>query len=210
MADVFISYSRRDSEFVSALHHALKEQHYETWIDWEGIPPTAEFLQEIYLAIEAADTFVFIMSPDSVISGVCTLEIAHAVKHNKRLVPILHRDVDNQTVPEALATINWVFLRKSDDFKSAFQTLMDAINTDLDWVHEHTRLLTRAIEWDHKNRNKSFVLRGRDLQAAKHWRVQGPEKNPKPTSLQTQYIIASRKAATNRQTFVLLLPLVWR
>ena len=49
----------------------------------------ADWLAEIYSGIEAADSFLFIISPDSVASKICTLEIEHTVKHNKRLVPVV-------------------------------------------------------------------------------------------------------------------------
>src|SRR3970040_2429343 len=94
MTDVFISYSRKDKDLVRALHDALKAQNRDTWVDWEDIPPTAEWLKEIFSAIEAAHTFVFVISPDSVASDMCKQEIAHAVKHNKRLVPIVRRDAE--------------------------------------------------------------------------------------------------------------------
>ena len=82
MADVFISYSRKDKEFVARLQAALVKHEREPWLDTKDIPPTAEWLQEIYGAIEKADAFVFVISPDSVISKVCQLEIAHAVEHD--------------------------------------------------------------------------------------------------------------------------------
>jgi hypothetical protein len=88
MADVFISYSRKDQEFVRELYNALKQQNYDPLVDWEGIPPTAEFLQEIYSAIESSNAFVFIITNDSITSNVCKQKNEHAVKHNKRLIPI--------------------------------------------------------------------------------------------------------------------------
>lgn len=36
MADVFISYSRKDIAFARILHNALKENDFETWIDIWG------------------------------------------------------------------------------------------------------------------------------------------------------------------------------
>ena len=42
---------------------------------------------------------------------------------------------------------NWVFLRQEDDFEANFERLIDALDTDLAYIREHTRLLTRAIEW---------------------------------------------------------------
>jgi WD40 repeat protein len=201
--EVFISYSRKDKDFVRRLDEALKSRGREAWVDWEDIRPTEEFMEAIYAAIEGADTFVFVLTPDSVGSVVCGREIAHAVENNKRMVPIVARDVNAETVPETLARLNWIFFRESDDFEKAIDTLINALDTDLDWVHAHTRLLTRAIEWESKGKNNSFVLRGEDLRAAEQWLAQvGTNKEPRPTALQTEYILASRKAATRRQRIV--------
>jgi tetratricopeptide (TPR) repeat protein len=202
--DVFISYSRKDKEFVRRLDEALQTRGREAWVDWEGIRPTEEFMQAIYGAIEGADTFVFVLTPDSVASEVCAREIAHAASHNKRMVPIVARDVDAKAVPEPLAKLNWIFSRASDDFETAAGSLVSALDTDLEWVHAHTRLLTRAIEWEANKKSNSFVLRGEDLRSAEQWLAQaGTEKDRQPTALQTEYIIASRKAAARRQRITL-------
>jgi tetratricopeptide (TPR) repeat protein len=202
--EIFISYSRKDKDFVRRLDEALKSRGREAWVDWEDIRPTEEFMQAIYGAIEAADTFVFVLTPDSVASVVCRREIAHAATHNKRMVPIVAHEVDVATVPEPLAKLNWIFCRESDDFETATDTLVSAFDTDLNWVHAHTRLLTRAIEWNANGKSNSFVLRGEDLRAAEQWLAQaGAQKERQPTSLQTEYIIASRKAATRRQRITL-------
>ena len=102
-----------------------------------------------------------------------------------------------------MAALNWIFFRESDDFDSAFQSLIEAIDTDLDWVRAHTRLLVRAIEWDNEERDASFVLRGRDLEEAEQWLAQGADKELKPRPLHAEYITASRRAATTRQRVTL-------
>lgn len=198
MPDIFISYSRKDKDFVGQLYQALAEHQAEAWVDWEGIPPTAEWLQEIFSAIEASDAFVFVISPDGVMSDVCQLEVAHALKHNKRLIPVVRREVNAREVPSPLADRNWIFFREDDDFKTAFGSLMDAVSTDLDWVRAHTRLLVKALEWDRARRDKSYFLRGRDLREAEAWLAQSGQKEPKPTEIQGKYILASRKAQTRR------------
>ena len=117
MSDVFISYSRRDIDFVRHLFDQLTTRDREPWADWQDIPPTADWLAEIYRGIEAADSFLFIISPDSVTSEICTLEIEHAVKHNKRLIPVVWKEVEDNQVHSAMTAHNWVFLRAEDDFE---------------------------------------------------------------------------------------------
>jgi len=203
MADIFISYSRKDRDFVRRLHDSLGARQRDIWVDWEDIPPTAEWLKEISAAIEAAQAIVFVISPDSVRSEICGKELAHAVENNKRLIPVVCREVDDRGVPEALARLNWVFAREGDDFDASLTALTAVIDTDLEWVKEHTRLLTRAIEWEAKGRDRSLLLRGNDLKKAEEWLGQSGQKEPRPTSLQTGYVIAGRKAATTRQRILL-------
>ena len=117
MADVFISYSRKDQDFVLSLHKALEERNRDTWIDWKDIPLTAKWKDEILSGIESADAFAFVISPDSVASEVCKLELDHAVKNNKRLVPIWYRDVAHDSVPPNLASHQYIWFRERDDFR---------------------------------------------------------------------------------------------
>ena len=194
MADVFISYSRRDRDFVLKLHDALSKLERDTWVDWEDIPLTADFLMEIYRGIEGADNFVFVISPESIGSPTCQKELAHAAMNQKRLIPVLHRHVADDQVPETVAAINWIFFRDTDNFESAFGSFIDVLDIDLDWKRAHTRLLMRAVEWQAKSRNESFLLRGMDLQDALRWLGQAPHvKKQGSSELQLEYIKASQE-----------------
>jgi hypothetical protein len=51
---------------------------------------------------EGLGTFVFVLKPYSIASVACGGDIAHAVVTNKRIVPIVARELDTDTVPEAL------------------------------------------------------------------------------------------------------------
>ena len=133
MSDVFISYSRKDIAFARLLHSALADNDLETWIDWQDIPPSADWLAEVHEAIEQTDTFIFIISLTSVNSEICNMEIAHAAKHNKRLIPIVINDIDAQSVPSQLAALNWIFSRTKDELQPAIESLIEAIHTDYDW-----------------------------------------------------------------------------
>src|SRR6266480_2354343 len=204
MAQIFISYSRKDGEFVHRLDEELRRRGREAWVDWEGIRALENWEETIYAAIEGADTFIFVLTPDSVASEICGREIKHAAAQNKRMVPLVARDLKADTVHESLAKLNWIFCRNSDDFQKATDTLVSALDTDLEWVHAHTDLLTQAIKWEANSKSRSLVLRGEALKVAEQWLAQaGAQKERQPTALQTEYIIASRKAAAQRQRITL-------
>ncbi|WP_159789666.1 toll/interleukin-1 receptor domain-containing protein [Sodalinema gerasimenkoae] len=200
MTDAFISYCRRDKEFVKQLYEAFCDAKREVWVDWENIPLNSDWRDEIYRGIEAADNFVFVLSPDSVASQVCREEIDHAVANNKRLVPLVYKEVAYDEVHPELAKLNWIFFHDSSEtFEAAFPKLLSTLDTDLDHVKAHTRLQKRALEWDSKKRNSSYVLRGDDLKQAEQWLGIAEGKDPKPTPVQTQYVLASGQEKSRRQ-----------
>lgn len=199
-ANVFLSYSRKDAAAVRQLLTALEGRHVDAWVDWEDIPPSADWWQEVCSAIESADAFVFVMSPDALTSQVCSDELQHAVRHNKRLVAILCRDVAaTPAMPEPLRRIHWIRLRPDDPFDAGVSLVLQAVDTDLEWVRAHTRLVERAVEWERRGRDASFLLQRNDLAEAEQFLARGPDKEPRPTTLQTGYIIAGRAAATRQQ-----------
>src|SRR5215212_8318020 len=198
MADVFISYAREDQDFVRKLQDALEDHNRNTWIDWKDVPLTAKWKEEVFSAIEQADSFAAVMSPDFIVSKPCQEELDHAAHDNKRMVPLWHRDVADEEVPPDLAAHQYVYLREDDDFEDSFERLLKALDTDMEWVHDHTRLLVRAKEWESKGQDSSMLLRGSELREAEEWQARAAHKEPKPTSLQSEYILASRRAASRR------------
>ena len=201
MSQVFISYSRRDINFVKQLVKRLETARIDNWLDQDDIEPAADWRERIQTGIERADNFIFVISPASVQSNECRQELEAALRNGKRLIPIVYKEIDPQLTHPALASINWIFFRDGvDDFQTAFAKLVTAIKTDLAWAHVHSRIQTRALEWKRKNQDPSFLLRGKDLQDAEQQLAgAGPDKNPQPTEMQRQYVLACRQDATHRQ-----------
>lgn len=202
MTDVFISYSRKDKAFVQKLYESLKNQQRDIWVDWEDIPPTADWRAEIRSGIEAANAVIFVITPDSVRSKECRVELELALENNKRLVPLMYRMItdqaDHDAMHPALNAHNWVYLRDEDDFNAGFQTLTKGLDTDLSYVRSHTRLQVRAREWTAQNQDSSLLLRGKDLTEAEAWLAGAVNKQPEPTPLHIEYIAASRRAEVAR------------
>lgn len=209
MTDIFISYSRRDQTFVRGLHDSLVTDGRDVWVDWESIPLTADWFQEIKVGIEGADAFIFVISPDSVRSEVCAAEIEHAINLNKRFVPVLYRDLveahDKAALHPKISSHNWTFMRNDSELQENLNLLKSALDTDLAHARIHTRILTRALEWDHRGRDTSFVLRGNDLKEAERWLEDVEGKEPEVNEIQVEYVQASRVAENWRKRERLLM-----
>ena len=163
----------------------------------EDVPPASEWREELASGIQAAHTFVFVLSPRSVESDYCRWELGEAVRLGKRLIPVVIRDV--KEAPAQLAARQYVFMRPEDDFAEALTTLTTALSTDLEWVREHRHWLLEAIRWDAHDRDRSLLVRGQDLRRAEAWfGRQKPDLEPRPTELQAQYLLASRAWQTRR------------
>jgi hypothetical protein len=199
MAKVFVSYSRKDIEFAKKLTGELQKSELDFWVDWEGIPPSVDWMRQIEKGIEEADTFIFILSPDSIQSKICKKEIEYAVKNGKRLIPIVTRDIKGDEAPQELSHLNWIFFREHDDFDAAIKKLMEGIHTDYEWVQTHRRLQVKALEWERNNHENSFLLRGKDLQDAEYQLATNTSKEPYPTDLQRDYVFKSRHAADRQR-----------
>jgi len=203
---VFISYSRKDKAFVKKLNDALDSAGVHAWVDWEGIELASDWMQTISAAIQDTDALLFVVSPDSLKSKICLDELEIALNLNKKLIPILFRVPEKRTkMHKQISATNWVYMRKEDNFRETLPKLVEAINTDLNWVQQHTKLLGQAVEWEKKNRNSSFLLNGAGLEEAERWIAEASVKsNRQILPLQADYITASRQGAIRRQRSLLI------
>jgi WD40 repeat protein len=198
MARVFLSYSRKDESFVDRLATGLSELDAEVTRDTANLMAAAEWRKQLEQMIAAADTIVFVVSPDSIISPECAWEIDLVEKLHKRLAPIIWRPVENDRLPPGIAKLQYVDFSGDRDFTQALRTLVKAIDTDIDWLADHTRLGEMARRWDTEKRPRSAVLRGAALEEAERWIGKQPKAAPQPTILHREFITASRRSATGR------------
>ncbi|HKI52998.1 MAG TPA: TIR domain-containing protein, partial [Anaerolineales bacterium] len=197
MANLFISYSRKDSKTAQKLIAALKDMGHHVWVDWESILPASDWLEQIYQGIEGADAFIFLVSPNSIKSEVCNVEVGHAGQNNKRIIPVVIKQVKPEDTNENVRKRNWVFLRRNDKYTDGLKNIQEAINVDFEWVEEHSRLQGRALEWD-RQKDTSLLLRGRDLRRARRALTRAKDKEPLPTDLQNYYVTHSLQGERRR------------
>lgn len=190
--DVFISYSRNDSDLARRFNGELQIHGKSTWFDQDSISETANFQEEIYKGIALSDNFLFLISPKSVASPYCADEVAYAASLGKRFITVLLAPVDPATLPPALATVQWIELRP--DFSITFSQVIRALETDREYIAAHNRWQRKALEWQNENRDEDLLLRGSEFSVAELWLQEAKEANrkPAPTALQEAYLTASR------------------
>src|SRR5947209_18819508 len=99
MPDVFISYSRRDSDFAERLAGALSARGRDVWFDRKDIAPTAQWRDEIGAGIASSDALALVISPDSLQSHECGVERPAALERNKPIAPRVGLDPTAPPVP---------------------------------------------------------------------------------------------------------------
>ena len=198
--DAFLSYSHKDREFAVRLRTGLQARGMDVWLDESRIRPAERWAVALRRAIEGSDAFVFVMSPDSAVSPECRKEFEHALALNKRVVPAVARAVDRNQLPEQLAALQFVPGRGvfEDNFDASLVVLVTAIETDLDWVRDHTQWALKAIDWENHDRDDSFLLSGSELEAAEQWLARQSGKRPEPTALHNEFVLLSRRRAVRR------------
>src|SRR5262245_41792959 len=137
---IFISYSRTDVAFADRIEAALEDRGFEPLIDRRDIAKLEDWWKRIEQLIIRSDTVIFVISPDAVKStSVCQREVVFAQTLNKRLAPILWRATDTALIPEELRRLNWIDFQDDARFDDHIAQLVDALETDIEWIRRHTQ-----------------------------------------------------------------------
>jgi hypothetical protein len=88
MAHLFLSYSRRDAQFVDTIAADLKNNGFRIWVDRSGISGGDQWRKEIVDAIQTANTVVLFLSPNSARSDNVRKEIDLAEGARVPILPV--------------------------------------------------------------------------------------------------------------------------
>jgi formylglycine-generating enzyme required for sulfatase activity len=195
---VFVSYSRKDEAFADELIAGLQLAGFEPYLDKHDIAAGENWEERLGRLIEAADTVVFVISPDAVTSERCSWEVDYTFQLKKRLFPVVWRRVDESSMPLRLKQLNYIFFDRPHSFGPSMLTLAVALKTDISWIREHSRIGEAAIRWGARGRAEALLFRGEELAAAKTWLAAQPKYAPEPTLLHHDFIKAGEDAELTR------------
>ncbi|MCK5539185.1 MAG: TIR domain-containing protein, partial [Bacteroidales bacterium] len=188
-SEIFIIYSRSDSDFARKMNFELQAAGKTTWFDQETIASGSDFEDEINIGIEQSNNIIFLISPNSINSDYCQNEVKQALNLSKRIITLLIQETDTETIPSKLATIQWIDFY-SLDYNTSFAELIRTLDTDKEHVRQHSFYAREAKRWDEAGKVNDYALRGQELEVAQTWleEAEEEEKKPEASTLQREYI----------------------
>lgn len=86
--DVFISYSRKDSEIVKSIYERLKKSGVSCWLDMDGMFSGVSYKKVIVDAIKQVKVMLFMSSENSNKSRNVVSEVSVAMERKKKVIPV--------------------------------------------------------------------------------------------------------------------------
>jgi len=125
--DIFISYSRRDQEFVTRLASDLDAQVAGVWFDQSTIQVGQKWHDEIMEGIHECKAFILVLSPDAMESRHAREEVNKALELGKTIFPILYRPAKWTGEFESLIKDIQTLDLRSGSYTDNFQKLVDGL-----------------------------------------------------------------------------------
>jgi hypothetical protein len=124
MSQIFISYSRKDIDFVRRLATDLENAGYEVWWDITDLRGGDDWVRVIPEAIESSESFIVVLSPDSSVSEWVRKEYTQALSLRKKVIPVM---LKRTAVPFALNTINYLDFTSQEKYADSLNSLLRAV-----------------------------------------------------------------------------------
>jgi hypothetical protein len=131
MQHIFISYSRKDIEFMRHISQQLISRNFTVWTDENLTPGTRGWKLAIEKAIEEAGAVVAILSPDAKASEWVDRELEYARIRNKRVFPLIVRGDLQTSVPFELVNSQWIDITQQEQYAPGMEKLFQAISKHL-------------------------------------------------------------------------------
>lgn len=204
--DAFISYGRRESQYFSnSLGNRLSEKGLSVFRDLNEIPLIIESEEYIMKNILNSDNFIYIVSPNTVRSEYCNKELEFAIKYNKRIIPVIHRELgrDATFLDEIVAKKQMINIADApNNMGDVLKNVIKVIEKDQVYVRAHSEYLFQAKNWDFNGRKQADLLYGKERKIAVNW-LDKKSDQLVPLNLHREFIEASKNIS------IFFLPILW-
>ena len=126
--DIFLSHSKKDEYVVRRLYADLRAKGLRVWIDETGLPPgDPSWRRTIATAIRESRVMIALCSPDALASDWVQKEIEYAEHHEKRVIPVLIRGTDRDSIPFGYAGMQRIDLRDARHYQRGLLAMVKAV-----------------------------------------------------------------------------------
>ena len=129
--DIFISYSRKDSDTVKQIYASLEKAGYKCWLDENGMYSGISYKKVIVDAIKRSKILLFMSSENSNKSQNVISEISIAMKYGKKIIPIrLDMSHYYESIDYDIVNHDYVVYNKSrmeESFKDLLKKLVSTL-----------------------------------------------------------------------------------
>ncbi|MFF0967196.1 TIR domain-containing protein [Streptomyces sp. NPDC003703] len=182
---VFLSYSRKDSDWARRLSARLEGRLGELWVDWRAIHPSEQWRESISEAIRTSDALVVLLSRGALASKYCLDECRQAIEQRKRILPVvIDPDLERGSTSGILRESEWGELTPyqylslvdpdEEELAQGVEDVVAFVHEHYRWVAFHGRLGVLAHQWWAGGRNDGQLLRAEELFVAEAWRRRAP------------------------------------
>lgn len=207
---VFLSYSRRDSEFARRIRESLAGKLRNVWVDWESIEPSDQWRQAIDDGIRTSDAFIVLVSGHSLRSPYCRDECMKAISLRKRILPIVIDPEVTTGLTALMREHDWQPLREyqsrtlaqssGEGFDQGIADIVSFVTQRYLWDAFHTRLGNLSHDWWQSGCKAGLLLRAEELELAESWQRKPwyGKEGVSLTEAEQRYLTESRRAARRR------------
>ena len=152
MTQIFLSYSRKDLDFVEQLASDLKESGLDVWYDLSGLDGGSRWRNSIEKAIRESQYVVIVLSPDSVSSEWVEREYLFASNLGRKIVPVLLRPCE---LPLYYLNIHYIDFQDGK-YKQNYPLLLRVLNGE---QAQQGELVTPSQVQKKKNEKSAFKIK---------------------------------------------------
>lgn len=197
MAQVFISYSRKDLEFVEQLAADLQRTGFDVWYDMSGISGGAEWKVAIERALRNSQFVIVVLSPDSVASEWVDREFLFASQLNRMIVPVMYRECE---LSLSYVNLNYIDVQGSN-YQKNFQRLLHALAVAPQSLPPPSVPTSTTLSWKNKYFVSAIVLIAIVFGGLSLWRLNG-----QPASLPPTFTVVANTPIIETATFTTVPP----
>jgi serine/threonine kinase PknH len=124
---IFVSYARDDKRSATALVAHLADSGHRVWWD-QSLVGRQDWWATILERIRSCHVFIIVVSPASLASAACEVEIRYAAELGRPLLPVMVEAVSPQLLPPVVAAHQLVdYRRAGTDARRALRLALEAL-----------------------------------------------------------------------------------